>query len=156
MQEHGDLAEKAVSRYCSCPNCKKPSAKLKVLPEGFTCADVICDFCGYLAQVKGTSKRGRITSVPGGGWVAQEQRLDAGIYFPLYIVKLQDGKPVSIHYLPADFLKREFFVKGDKPRTIKSGQPIGKPRIYWMFNYDFRKLDPNRMIQVWPERQAAL
>jgi hypothetical protein len=150
-QRHGRLAEKAVTRHCACPRCKKPFARLRSLRKGFRCADVICDFCGYLAQVKGISQKGKTTTVRGSGWKAQEKRLDAGIYFPIFIVKLQDERPVSIHYIPADFLRREFFVKGKRRRVIKAGEPVGKPRRYWMFNYDLRKLDPRRIIQVWPE-----
>ena len=148
-QKHGELAEKAVSKYCSCPKCKKSNAKLKPLRSGFTGADVICDFCGYLAQVKGATSKGKIGIVPGAAWKPQKERLNAGIYFPVFVVKIQNEKPISIHYIAADFLEKRFYKPGNRPRRIESGRPPGKPRLHWMFNFDFRKLDQNRIIKVW-------
>src|SRR5271165_6342847 len=45
-----------VTRECRCPRCKR-SRTLVRLPANFKCADVICDFCGYLAQVKAVTVR---------------------------------------------------------------------------------------------------
>ena len=50
LQKTGTLGEKAVKEHCICPICR--NGKLKILPPNFKCADVICDFCGFLAQVK--------------------------------------------------------------------------------------------------------
>jgi hypothetical protein len=50
----GRYGEMCVVSECACPKCKR-SRTLKRLPLNFKCADVICDFCGYLAQVKAVS-----------------------------------------------------------------------------------------------------
>jgi type II restriction enzyme len=47
----GRFGEMCVAKDCRCPKCKR-NRTLKRLPNNFKCADVICDFCGYLAQVK--------------------------------------------------------------------------------------------------------
>lgn len=47
----GKKGEDLVVRKCRCPRCKRKKT-LKRLPANFKCADVVCDFCGYLAQVK--------------------------------------------------------------------------------------------------------
>jgi type II restriction enzyme len=47
----GDWGEQMVVKSCACPQCKRTKT-LKRLPTNFKCADLICDFCGYLAQVK--------------------------------------------------------------------------------------------------------
>jgi hypothetical protein len=50
-QQLGKLGELLVARHSRCPGCKRHRI-LKRLPANFKCADLICDFCGYLAQVK--------------------------------------------------------------------------------------------------------
>ena len=50
-QDDGEWGEIQVCKKCSCPRCKK-SKTFKRLIVNFKCVDVICDFCGYLAQVK--------------------------------------------------------------------------------------------------------
>ena len=50
-QKLGDFGEEAVVKNCSCPKCKNTKT-LKLLRSNFKCADIICDFCGFLAQVK--------------------------------------------------------------------------------------------------------
>src|SRR3989442_1225626 len=86
-QHLGDWGERAVLKL-ACPKCKRPGT-LRQLPANFKCADVICDFCGYLAQVK-TTVRKDVASVPpslmGAAWAPQNERMVAGIYFPLFIV----------------------------------------------------------------------
>jgi hypothetical protein len=52
--ELGKLGEALVVKRCNCARCKR-SGTLRRLPPNFKCADVICDFCGYLAQVKTAS-----------------------------------------------------------------------------------------------------
>ena len=61
-QKLGEFGERLVTKTCSCPKCKKPKT-LRRLPNNFKCADVICDFCGYLAQVKSKSTKD-IESLP--------------------------------------------------------------------------------------------
>ena len=53
-QALGDYGEVVVARL-PCPKCKRERT-LRRLPVNFRCADVICDFCGYLAQVKATER----------------------------------------------------------------------------------------------------
>lgn len=103
-QDLGDRGEKAVTKL-PCPRCKR-AGTLRQLPANFKCADVICDFCGYLAQVKTTARKD-ITLLPpslmGAAWGPQTERMAAGIYFPLFIVVVSvDGKNPAIYYLPAD------------------------------------------------------
>ena len=84
----------------------------------FKCADIICDFCGYLAQVK-TTTVSTIDDLPntvlGAAWGPQKERMDSGIYFPLFLVLVVSGlKCYSIFYLPADLQQPEMF-KARKP-----------------------------------------
>ena len=79
----------------------------------FRCADIICDFCGYLAQVKST-KRADVDTLPkslmGSAWGPQKERMDAGIYFPLFIVAVNpDWSAHAIYYLPADLQHPQMF-----------------------------------------------
>jgi len=50
-QKLGEFGEISIVKYCACPKCKHTKS-LKRLPVNFKCADLVCDFCGYLAQVK--------------------------------------------------------------------------------------------------------
>jgi hypothetical protein len=67
----------------------------------FRCADVICDFCGYLAQVK-TTERADVNTAPGSlmgaAWEPQNERMAAGIYFPLFIVVANADRSASAVY----------------------------------------------------------
>ena len=67
-----------------------------------------------MAQVK-TTKRKNINDVPdkllGAAWGPQKERMDAGIYFPLFIVLVNEGtKRRRIFYLSADLQTPEMFV----------------------------------------------
>ena len=109
-QALGDWGEIQVTKKCSCPKCKKTKT-LKKLPPNFKCVDIICDFCGFLAQVK-TKTVNDVEKIPkkilGAAWGPQKERMDAGIYFPLYIV-LKNEKKSAIYYLPVDYQDREVF-----------------------------------------------
>ena len=48
----GYPGENIVARKVSCPSCKAKTRTFCLLPRNFKCADLIRDFCGYLAQVK--------------------------------------------------------------------------------------------------------
>ena len=127
----GKAGEIFVIRNCDCPKCKH-SNTLRLLPPNFKCADVICDFCGYLAQVKtATSKDvGKLPKILfGAAWGVQKDRMAAGIYFPLFIVLVKSPKEYAIYYLPADLQTRSMFL----PRN-----PLSKNarRAGWQgFNY---------------------
>jgi type II restriction enzyme len=108
----GLFGELQVVKKCVCPKCKR-SRTLVRLPTNFKCADVICDFCGYLGQVKATRVKD-IAKIPkivlGAAWKPQKERMDAAIYFPLFLVLVGDSpKQFAIYYLAADLQCREFF-----------------------------------------------
>lgn len=111
-QIKGELGELLVAKHCACPKCKR-SKTLKRLPAGFKCADLICDFCGFLAQVKACTVkdiRRPPDHIRGAAWPPQKERMDAGIYFPLYVVALSsDLKSHAIYYLSADLQEAEVF-----------------------------------------------
>jgi type II restriction enzyme len=73
---------------------------------------VICDFCGYLAQVKAMSVR-TVDDLPrrvlGAAWGPQKERMDSAIYFPLFLV-LRSPNTCAIYYLPTDFQSAALFV----------------------------------------------
>lgn len=122
----GGWGEKTVIKHCSCPSCKQ-GRTTKQLPPNFKCADLVCDFCGYLSQVK-TSSVKNIDILPskilGAAWGPQKARMDSGIYFPLYVVlKSKTGKEFSINFLSADLQTPEMFVprKPLSPNAKRSG-----------------------------------
>ena len=113
-QKLGDWGEKQIKKlYCF--KCKHQNT-LKQLPPNFKCADIICDFCGYLAQVK-TKQTKNIDKIPkrilGAAWGPQKERMDSGIYFPLFLILKNDNNH-SIFYLPSDLQTEEMFIKRKK------------------------------------------
>jgi len=127
-KEIGDSAEKLVCRRLSCPRCK--GGKLRRLPPNFPCADVICSFCGYVAQVKAHKvtdpEDETITKLIGGSWRAQKKRIEAGIYMPVYVVLHFRDRMHKILYLSVDHQLRKMFRPRRKPR-----------RGAWRFDYHF-------------------
>lgn len=112
QQQLGDWGEKIVAKTCQCPGCKR-RVTLKLLPANFKCADLICDFCGYLAQVK-TAKVKDVARIPkyvlAGAWGPQRERMDAAIYFSLYLVLATvDRKTYSIFFLSRDLQDGKMF-----------------------------------------------
>jgi type II restriction enzyme len=122
----GRFGEICVVKECACPKCKR-SRSLKRLPTNFKCADVICDFCGYLAQVKALTV-GDIDKIPdsvlGAAWGPQKERMAAAIYFPLFLV-LVSGRRHSIFYLSADLQVSEMF-KPERLFLHGRAAPVGK------------------------------
>jgi type II restriction enzyme len=121
-QSLGIRGEKLVCATQHCPRCKR-SRTLRTLPQNFKCADVICDFCGYLAQVKSFTAA-RTDQLPeqvlGAAWGPQNDRMDAGIYYPLYLVAIApSGRSFGMWYLPADLQCAEMFVPR-KPLSSKA------------------------------------
>ena len=150
-QELGELGERLVVQTCPCPKCKQRRT-LKRLTTNFKCADVICDFCGYLAQVKAsTSKDGKTPPkrLLGAAWGPQRQRMDAGIYFPLFLVLVTPKQDFfSIHYLSADLQSEELF-EARKPLSVHAR------RAGWQgFNYDLEAAGP-RLIFITEGRIPA-
>lgn len=114
-QALGDRGEKIVAQTQSCPRCKQPRGTLKQLRQNFKCADVICDFCGFLAQVKTTTVKSEDLVLPrsilGAAWGPQKERMDAGIYISLYLVAVRaaNAKQVAIYFLPAELQTASMF-----------------------------------------------
>jgi type II restriction enzyme len=119
-QKLGVYGENLVIKNLICQKCKK-NKTLKKLPTNFKCADIICDFCGFLAQVK-TSNVKNIDILPntilGAGWKVQKERMNEGIYFPLYLILVNQNN-YSIFYLSADNQSEEIFIPR-KPLSSKA------------------------------------
>lgn len=85
-QKLGELGEKYVIKQCGCPHCKKTGTLVR-LPANFKCADIICNFCGYLAQVK-TVRVNNIASVPdrilGAAWGLKAKEWRSYIFSAFY------------------------------------------------------------------------
>lgn len=107
----GAHGEDLVARTVSCPGCKSPSRTLRLLPANFKCADLICDFCGYLAQVKTTQVATLPNACPprfmGAAWGPQSLRMESGIFFSLFLVVEARDKSAAIFFLPRDLQTRE-------------------------------------------------
>jgi len=133
FQALGLFGEQKVVRDCSCPKCKRSRTLIR-LPTNFKCADVICDFCGYLGQVK-AARTNNVDVIPksilGAAWGPQKERMDADIYFPLFLVLVTaELKKYAIHYLAADL---------QSPELFKSRTPLSKTarRAGWQgFTYE--------------------
>jgi hypothetical protein len=99
---------------------------------------VICDFCGYLGQVK-AARVSDITAIPkavlGAAWRPQKERMDAAIYFPLFLVLVSESlKHYAIYYLASDLQTPELF----KPRSPLS--PNARRAGWQGFVYDIDKV----------------
>jgi type II restriction enzyme len=112
----GERGELLVTKFCKCPRCKR-SRTLRRLPPNFKCADIICDFCGYLAQVKAASVRD-VDKIPhailGAAWGPQEERMKAGVYFPLFLVLVNGARRNAIYYLSADAQEPKMFKRASR------------------------------------------
>lgn len=116
-QALGERGEKLVVTTQRCPRCKHARGSLKQLRQNFKCADVICDFCGFLAQVKTTTVKGADLALPrsilGAAWGPQKERMDAGIYISLYLVAVNadDPRKVAVYFLPSELQTPAMFVE---------------------------------------------
>jgi type II restriction enzyme len=130
-QSLGKWGEETVARVSACPKCKH-TFSLRRLPTNFKCADIICDFCGFLAQVKTATVRhlDRLPkSILGAAWQPQYERMKAGIYFPLFIV-LRKHTRWAVYLLPTEL---------QHPRMFKKRKPLSRAarRAGWQgFVYD--------------------
>ncbi len=110
-----EIGEEAVIQRCPCLRCKR-SHTLRRLPRNFRAADVICDFCGFTAQVKGTQvpPHGNVSRfLPGASWPVQRERIESHIFLPLFIVAVNGKKAIKIVYVPPDLQTAALF----KPRN---------------------------------------
>lgn len=135
-QDLGLFGEQRVVQECLCPRCKRCRTLVR-LPTNFKCADVICDFCGYLAQVKAARVR-NIDTIPdrvlGAAWGPQKDRMASAIYFPLFLVLVGTSKAYSIFYLSADLQVPSIF----HPRSPLS--PKARRAGWQGFIYDLRSV----------------
>jgi type II restriction enzyme len=148
-QELGDRGERAVRDHVICPRCNR-TRQFRPLPKNFECVDVICKFCGFLAQVKatdvGTSEGLRRAQIPGGAWGPQHLRIVAGIFHGLYVVCFQGRRLLRIDYIPAHMLQA--YPSVYKPRRKLSATA---KRAGWQgFMYDLAQLPPVASLQVYP------
>jgi len=141
-QDLGAWGEQLVAKHCYCPKCKR-TATLKRLPTNFKCADLICDFCGFLAQVKAMNVKTLTLpkQVLGAAWGPQKDRMDSGIYFSLYLV-LKTTTGQAIYYLPTDFQNSSLFT----PRKPLSANA---KRAGWQgFMYNLSSVQNGALIQL--------
>src|SRR5262249_53949711 len=142
-QMSGDRGVALVVTRCKCPRCKRKGT-LKKLPPNFKCADVICDFCGYLAQVKTKALTSIPSTLAGAAWLPQKERMDAGIYFPLFLVLIGQPNRPTIYYLSADVQSPGMF----QPRKALAE---GSRRAGWQgVIYNFASVR-SAFVRVWPE-----
>jgi type II restriction enzyme len=140
--ELGALGEELVARGCACPRCKRAKTLVR-LPTNFKCADLICDFCGYLGQVKATRVKdvGKVpNTILGAAWGPQRERMASGVYFPLFLVLVSDTA-TAIYYLSADL---------QTPDIFRERKPLGPNarRAGWQgFLYDLTSVQ-NRVVRL--------
>lgn len=148
-QQLGDKGEAAVCKHIDCPRCNRPRHLAK-LPTNFQCADLICKFCGYLAQVKTVTLKGDDlpTRVLGAAWKPQHEQIMADIYHGLYIVGYSNsGKLVRIDYIPEHVLRTT-------PEVFEPRKPLSSTakRAGWRgFIYNLTKVPAIGIRQVYPK-----
>lgn len=150
-QQLGVKGEEAVRRHVACPRCNK-RRHLTRLPTNFQCADVICKFCGFLAQVKATTLPKGSSHLPprilGAAWGPQHEQIVAGIYHGLYVVGFSAaGRLVRIDYVPAHVLQAT-------PQAFEPRKPLSATakRAGWRgFIYNLEKLPAIGVKQVYPD-----
>lgn len=139
-QTLGSLGERAVRERVACPRCSRVR-HLVPLPTNFQCADLICKFCGFLAQVKSvTLKNAELPDrILGAAWGPQHEQILAGIYQPLYIVGFDTKQRLlSIDYVPSHILQAS-------PAVFEPRAPLKATakRAGWKgFNYRLSALPP--------------
>jgi type II restriction enzyme len=152
----GRKGEIAVRDHVPCPRCRR-SRHLVPLTVNFQCADLICKFCGFLAQVKATkSGDGSLPMrILGAAWRPQHEQIRAGIFQPLFIAVFDTrDRLTSIHYVPAHILQ-------SAPAVFEPREPLSAnaKRAGWRgFNYNLSKLPPigvEKVFQAPPLRERA-
>jgi type II restriction enzyme len=140
----GNFGERLIATTITCPRCKTGERTLRTMPPNFKCADIVCDFWGFLAQVKTSTVTGSSLARPprilGAAWAPQKARMDSGIYFSLFIVTVSRSNPnaYAIYFLPSQFRTPEMFVPraplsltaaraGRERYMIDVGQALGAP-----------------------------
>jgi hypothetical protein len=153
QQLSGKLGEEAVCRTLACPQCSK--RRLSPLPTNFDCVDVICRFCGFMAQVKSISSRKGIwpNTIPGGSWPRQHEQIIAGIFHSLFVVALEPGtrRLVSIDYVPSHILR----AVPDAYVPRKPTKPLGRSTPFLGFRYDSRRIPAIGILRVFTSGQPT-
>lgn len=144
----GDAGEDAVCRLIPCPRCRR-ERHLTRLPKGFQCADVICKFCGFLAQVKATtSSDGKLPKrALGGSWRPQHEQILADIFHALFIVPMnKDHQVEAIYYIPSHVLRATPSVYEPRAPLAETAQRAG-----WTgFTYSLSRLPAIGVERVYP------
>jgi len=147
-QKLGEKGEAMVCKHVPCPRCNR-DRHLAKLQRNFQCADLICKFCGYLAQVKATTLTGEELPdrVLGAAWGPQHEQIIAGIYHGLFIVGFSArGRLVRIDYIPAHILQTT-------PEIFEPRRPLKETakRAGWQgFVYNLKRLPSIGSSQVYP------
>jgi hypothetical protein len=119
------------------------------LPTNFQCADLICKFCGYLAQVKAmTTTNDRMPDrISGAAWGPQHEQILDGIFQPLFVVGFDgSGRLRTIDYVPAHILEASPGVF--EPRTPLS--PTARRAGWQGFVYNMTKLPAVGVRRIYP------
>ena len=146
-QALGGKGETAVCNRVACPRCGR-AKQFRALPPNFECVDVICKFCGFLAQVKATNNTSgeRPTRVLGGAWGPQHERVIAGIFHAVYVVSYDGNRLARIDYVPAHMLSAHPSVFKPRAKLSESARRAG-----WQgFVYDLTELPSIGIQQVFP------
>lgn len=148
-QETGDIGEKFVIKHVRCPICNKGKF-IKMSIKNFPCADIICKFCGILGQVK-SFRINNLNKIPkkigGSAWPPFNKRIRKGIFYPLFIVLIEDNKPKKILYISKDIQKVTYQIN---KKLYISRIPLGNHcrRAGWQgFDYNL-ELIPSFYIQT--------
>lgn len=147
-QSLGRLGELTVRDRVPGPRCHR-SKHLTPLPVNFQCADLICKFCGYLAQVKSVTMAAddRPTTVLGAAWGPQHDQILNGIFQPLFVVGFSpDLNLVRMDYVPAHILEAT-------PSVFEPRRPLGPTanRAGWTgFYYNLGRLPEVGIKQLFP------
>lgn len=148
-QDLGRRGEKAVCDHVVCPRCNR-ARQLRALPQNFECVDVICKFCGFLAQVKATTVEAGTSTRPdrilGAAWQPQHQRIINGIFHALYIVSFSGRTLIRIDYIPAHILEAH-------PSVFKPRKALSETakRAGWQgFMYDLSEVPAVGSVRVYP------
>ena len=116
----GKFGEEIVRKQCNCPDCEK--GKFKLLGNNFKCADIICEFCGFLGQVKAKNVKD-IEIIPktilGAAWKPQKERMEKGFFFPLFVV-LVNKENLSVQNIQKIFIgeRMRHFAVDSKIKTF--------------------------------------
>lgn len=121
------------------------------MEAGFPCVDVICKFCGLLAQVKSTTAtvNDRPTRALGANWAPQKEQILRDIFHALYVVSIVRGEAERIWYVPAHMLRVN-------PAAFRPGGITrdGSNRLRQGFSYDLRAIPDIGIERVFPSESA--